>query len=150
MAHTYTDLIYHVVFSTKGRAPFVVEEIRARLWAYIGGIVRQMGGDALLVNGTTDHAHMLLHLPPTVAVANAVRDIKANSSGWVHDEWPARRDFAWRTGYGAFTVSESRRDSVLEYIAAQPEHHKVVSFKEEFLALLRRHKIAYDERCIWD
>jgi len=150
MAHTYTDLLYHVVFSTKGRIPVVAEEIRSRLYAYIGGIVRQMAGDALQISGTTDHVHLLLHLPPTVAVANAVRDIKANSSGWVHGEWPTRRDFGWQTGYGAFTVSESRRGSVLEYIATQAEHHKAVSFKEEFRALLRRHKIAYDERYIWD
>jgi putative transposase len=150
MAHTYTYLLYHIVFSTKGRIPCLEADLRPDLFAYMGGIVRELRGKAYIVGGTNDHAHVLMTLPPTIGIAEAMRVIKANSSGWVHDKWPSRGAFAWQTGYGAFTVSQSNSRSVAGYIADQEEHHRRRSFQEEFLALLKKHGVEYDERYLWD
>jgi putative transposase len=149
MSHSYACLPTHAVFSTKDRAPLVAGECREKLFPYMGGIVREMGGSALIIGGTADHAHMLLSLPPTQCVADALRVIKTNSSRWVHETWPVRRDFAWQTGYGAFSVSESNREAVARYIADQEKHHRRLSFQEEFIRLLKKHKVPYDERYIW-
>ncbi len=150
MAHTYTYLLYHAVFSTKGRIPTIEADIRPDLFAYMGGIVRELSGKAYIINGTTDHVHALMTIPASVSVAEALRIVKANSSGWVHEKWPTRREFAWQTGYGAFTVSQSNSRSVAAYIAGQEAHHRKVTFQEEYLALLKRHEIEYDERYVWD
>jgi REP element-mobilizing transposase RayT len=93
---------------------------------------------------------LLVSLPPNIALADAVRTVKANSSRWVHQKWVSREAFAWQSGYGAFSVSQSNRAEVEKYIANQEEHHRHVSFQEEFLAFLKRHGIAYDERYVWD
>jgi REP-associated tyrosine transposase len=148
MAHTATNLVIHTIFSTKGRRPLITTEIRADLFAYLGGIVREMGGTTLIVNGTVDHVHMLMRIRPAQAVADAMRVVKTNSSRWARQKWRIR--FAWQTGYGAFTVSESNVPVVSRYIADQEEHHKILSFQEEFAAFLKKNKIAYDERYIWD
>ena len=108
-----------------------------------------MDGVALTINGVEDHVHMLLSLPPMVAIAEAMRVVKANSSKWVHEKWPQRAAFAWQTGYGAFSVSQSQAESVKKYISEQEQHHKHTTFQEEFIAFLTRHGIAYDERYIW-
>jgi len=149
MSHSFACLLNHAVFSTKDRAPFVAGECRERLFPYLGGIARELGAKALMVGGAADHVHLLLSLPPTICVADALRDLKANSSRWVHDTWPDRRDFAWQTGYGVFSVSESTRDAVARYIQEQEEHHRRMTFQEEFIALLKKHGIQYDERYIW-
>jgi len=149
MSHSYACLMTHAVFSTKDRVPLVVNECRERLYPYLGGIAREIDAKALIIGGTADHVHLLLSLPPTLCVADALRDLKANSSRWVHETWPDRRDFAWQTGYGAFSVSESQRDAVARYIESQVEHHKRRTFQEEFIALLKKHRIPYDERYIW-
>lgn len=115
----------------------------------MGGIVREVGGTALAINGPSDHVHALTLLRASVSVSDVLRTLKANSSKWVHDQWPDRRAFAWQTGYGAFTVSQSNVDAVRRYIADQEEHHKQVTFQDEFRAFLRRHGIAFDERYIW-
>jgi REP element-mobilizing transposase RayT len=150
MSHTFTSLFTHVVFSTKDRRPLIAEECRPRLYAYLGGIARNHKARALTIGGTADHVHLLLSFPPTLCVADAVRTLKSNASGWVHDTWPSRREFAWQTGYGAFNVSESNREAVVRYIEGQERHHHRLTFKEEFIALLERHNIPYDERYIWD
>ena len=150
MAQTFTSLLVHVIFSTKGRTPSLDDELRPRLFAYMGGIIRELGGVPLIVNGVADHLHELLSLPPTVALADMMRTQKANSSKWVHEQWPRREAFAWQAGYGAFSVSQSNLEAVRTYIANQEEHHQRVTFQEEFLAFLKRHGIAYDERYIWE
>jgi putative transposase len=150
MAHTYTDLLFHMVFSTKNRVPHIDQELKDDLHQYMGGIVKGIEGVPLIINGTEDHVHLLVVLPPKVAVSDAIRTIKANSSGWVHKKWPKRRQFAWQTGYGAFTVSQSKRASVMRYITDQEEHHKKMTFQEEFIRLLERHGIQYDSRYVWD
>ena len=150
MPHTFARLLYHVAFSTKGRAPMIDAELKPRLHAYMGGIIGELEGKALIVGGTADHVHLLASLPAKIAVADAMRVVKTNSSRWVHEEWSKRVEFAWQTGYGAFSVSQSAMEAVKRYIANQEEHHRRMTFQEEFLELLRRHGIEYDERYVWD
>jgi putative transposase len=149
MAGSYSALFYHLVFSTKDRHPFLTPDLAPRLHEYLGGIVHELGGISIIVGGTADHVHLLGSIAKTVAVADALRDIKAGSSKWVHTTFPSLRDFAWQEGYGAFTVSVTGINRVKGYILNQAEHHRAVSFKEEFIGFLERHGIAYDERYIW-
>jgi len=149
MAHTFTNLLTHVVFSTKGREPFLKGEFRSRLWAYLSGIVRHLQAVPMEINGPPDHVHLLVSLPPGLSVAELMRVVKSNSSRWVHEQWPSRKAFAWQEGYGAFSVSQSNKARVLQYIQDQEEHHRKVSFQEEFLAFLKKHAIAYDECFLW-
>ena len=125
-------------------------ELRPRVFAYLGGVVRELGGTALAINGVADHTHALLVLPASLALADAMRVIKTNSSRWIHEQWPQRKSFAWQTGYGAFSVSRSNVEEVVRYIENQEEHHRTVSFQEEFLAFLKRHGVAYDPRYVWE
>ncbi len=150
MPHTATNLLVHFIFSTKQRCALIKPEIEKDLHAYIGGIVRQIGGVALCVNGTRDHVHLLVRMPTHHSVADVARLIKTNSSRWIRGRWPEHHLFAWQTGYGAFTVSESGLAAVREYISNQQEHHKTRSFQEEFLAFIKKNKIAVDERYLWD
>ena len=124
MPKTFTNLLIHAIFSTKGRTPSIDAELRPRLFAYMGGVVREIQGTPLIVNGAEDHAHLLFGLPATASVAEVMRVVKANSSKWVHEQWPARSDFAWQSGYGAFSVSQSNAEAVRRYIADQEEHHR--------------------------
>jgi putative transposase len=149
MSHTFTHLAAHVVFGTKDRSPLIGVKIKQRLFSYMGGIVRELGGRALIINGMPDHAHLLLCLPATVAIADAVRTIKANSSRWVHETWPERKGFSWQQGYGAFSVSRSAISDVEAYIANQEEHHRKITFEEEFVALLKRHDIQFEATFLW-
>jgi putative transposase len=149
MSHSFACLMTHAVFSTKDRAPLIAGDCGTRLLPYLGGIAREVGGKALVIGGAADHVHLLLSLPPTLCPADVLRDLKANSSRWVHETWPERRDFAWQTGYGVFSVSESSREAVTRYIQDQEAHHKRMTFQEEFVALLKKHGVEYDERYIW-
>ena len=119
------------------------------MFAYLGGIVRSLNGVALTVTGVPDHVHLLISLRATISIADAMRVVKANSSTGGHARWPEKRPFAWQDGYGAFSVSRSNAEAVTAYIARQEEHHRTVSFQEEFVAFLKRHEIEYDERYIW-
>ena len=148
MSHTAGNVILHLIFSTKDREPLITPEIRNDLFAYLGGIIRELKGTALIVNGTSDHVHLLVRIRPVHAVAQIARLVKANSSKWVHEKWNTR--FAWQTGYGAFSVSESNVSVVSQYIAEQEEHHKKHTFQEEYVAFLRKNSIPYDERYIWE
>ncbi len=150
MAHTFTNLLTHMIFSTKDRMPFIEPELKPRLCAYLGGIVKELKGKPYSIDGTNDHVHMLVSLPPTLAIADALRIIKTNSSGCVHGLEARYRKFGWQIGYGAFSVSKSNVGAVVRYIQAQEEHHKTVTFKDEFIVYLKKHGIAYDERYIWE
>jgi putative transposase len=150
MAHTFTNLLVHLIFSTKGRTDLIADEIRADLFAYMGGIIRSLKGTALAVNGTRNHVHLLVLLPSDTSLSHLLRDVKANSSKWVHRKWPLRQRFSWQTGYAAFAVSDSNRDTVMSYIARQEEHHRKVTFDEEFLSILRKHNIPFDRRFVLD
>ena len=143
MARTYTKLNYHIVFSTKERVPLITAEIRDRLYPYLGGVIRGEKGSLLEIGGVADHVHILARFGAAVAVSEMVKRIKGNSSHWLSQElgvW-----FAWQIGYGAFTVSESQVAAVRKYIQRQEEHHKRVSFKDELISLLRKHRIEFDE-----
>ena len=148
MAHTYTNLLSHLIFSTKDRKPLIDSSLHDDLLAYIGGIVRESGGAIRAANARPDHVHLLCSLPPTMAPADALRVLKTNSSRWVHR---TRREsgFDWQTGYGAFSVSNSLAPAVARYIRDQEIHHRRVTFQEEFLAFLKKNGIAYDERYLW-
>lgn len=148
MAHTAGNLVVHLIFSTKGRQPLITREFRTDLFAYLGGIIREMQGTALIINGTADHVHMLIRIRPVHATAEIARVVKTNSSRWVREKWNVR--FAWQTGYGAFSVSESNVAAVSRYIATQEEHHRKRTFQEEYLAFLKKNNVPYDERYVWD
>lgn len=147
MPQSYTNLIYHIVFSTKNRHPLITDDVKSRLYDYIGGTIRKQRGIALAINGMSDHVHVLAKLRPDKALSAVLRDLKANSSGWMHDVFPRLRDFSWQNGYGAFTVSASQIEKVREYIANQEKHHqKIGSFRDEFIKLLRANDIDFEEK----
>ena len=148
MSHTSGNIVLHLIYSTRGRRPLIKPDFRTELFAYLGGIIREMHGTALIVNGAPDHVHMLIRVRPSHSAAEIARVVKANSSRWVHEKWD--RDFAWQTGYGIFSVSESNVADVTKYIAGQEEHHRKHTFQEEFVAFLKNNNVAYDERYIWD
>ena len=150
MAHTYANLLYHIIFSTKNRAPLIDDALAERLFPYIGGAFREMNGMMIDMNGPENHVHILAKLSQNHSIADILRNIRGNSSRWVHDTFRERASIAWQTGYAAFTVSESVAGSVRQYIRNQKEHHKTVTFEEEFIAFLRKNRIEYDERYIWD
>jgi REP element-mobilizing transposase RayT len=150
MSHSFTNLLFHLVWSTRERIPWLTAEVRPQLFAYLGGVVRDAGGIALLVNGVEDHVHLLVKLRQDRALADVVRAVKANSSGWVHRTFATHPCFAWQTGYGAFSVSFSQVEHVREYIANQEEHHRGRSYQDEFRAFLRVHHIDFTEEDLWD
>jgi REP element-mobilizing transposase RayT len=150
MSHSFHQNYAHIVFSTKERRPFIAAEIESRLHAYLGGIVREQGGIPLRINGTDDHVHILARTPKTVADSDFMRILKPNSSKWVHETFPQLGDFAWQVGYGWFSVSKSSVPRVEAYIENQKEHHRSMTFQEEFVQMLKKHGIEYDERYLWD
>ena|ERR1041385_9296408 len=147
---SYVSSYHHRVFSTKDRRPIITPALQERLWPYMGGIARENKMIAIEIGGVQDHVHLLLSLPSTMAVAKALQLIKGGSSKWVHDTFPDKRWFGWQSKYGCFSASVSQVDKIIEYIRGQPEHHRRMSFKEEFVALLKKHRIQYDERYLWD
>lgn len=147
---SYVCSFTHCVFSTKDRRPFITQQLRARLWPYLGGIARENGITALSIGGVEDHVHMLLSLPATMPIAKAMQLIKGGSSKWVHDTFPDQRLFAWQTKYGAFSVSVSQVDKIVAYIGNQEAHHHKMTFQDEFITLLKKHRIDYDERYLWE
>ncbi len=149
MANSYISLYVHCVFSTKNRLPLIRPEFQDRLWAYMGGIARNVKMKALAVGGIQDHAHILLSLPGTLSVSKAVQTIKGNSSKWIHETFAYAQDFVWQEGFGAFSVNISIVEATKKYIESQPEHHRRVSFQEEYISFLKKHNIDYDERYVW-
>jgi REP element-mobilizing transposase RayT len=148
MAHTYCSSLFHCVLSTKERQRTIATEIQERLWAYMGGIARENGMKALAVGGTDDHAHILLSLPSSLAIAEAMRKIKGGSSLWMHESY-GLSNFEWQLGYGAFTIGCPQVEATVAYIASQKEHHRKRDFQAEFLAILKQHGIEYDPRYVW-
>lgn len=147
MSHTYTNCLLHCVFSTKRRERTLTADIRERLWPFIGGIARTNGFHALEVGGHDDHAHLLIALPSTLAVAKAMQLVKGGSAKFVHETF--QRRFEWQEGYGAFSVSAAARDETITYIRNQEEHHRTKTFEEEYVAFLERNGIAYDARYVF-
>jgi putative transposase len=149
MPQSFVCLNCHIVFSTKNREPLLMPDWTSRLYEYIGGTLRAKGSVLTAAGGMPEHVHLLVSLGKQAAVADVVRDVKSNSSRWIHETIASLTGFAWQAGYGAFSVSRSNVDEVKRYIAAQHEHHRVRSFQEEFLEFLKRHDMEYDERYIW-
>lgn len=149
MPRSYTNLIYHVVFSTKERRPLITPERQERLYDYLGGTIRGLGGISLGINGVEDHVHLLAKLRPDKSVSDVLRDLKSNATGWMHDVFPDAKDFSWQNGYGAFSVGPSEIERIKRYIANQKIHHGRQSFEEEFVELLKVHEIEFDPRFLW-
>lgn len=149
MADTYSSLLYHIVFSTKYRAPRLHRELRPRVFEYIGGVVRRQQGTLLEIGGVEDHVHLLVRYRPSLAVADAVRVVKSNSSKWLNEEIVDDL-FRWQTGYGAFTVGGSMVPRVSRYIRSQELHHQERSFEDEFRELLTLNDVDFDEETMWD
>jgi REP element-mobilizing transposase RayT len=147
---SYVSAYFHCVFSTKERRPLISPSLRERLWPFLGGIARQNQMKALEIGGVPDHVHILLSLPSTLSIAKALQLLKGGSSKWVHDTFPEHRFFNWQVKYGAFAVSVSLLDKTIHYIKTQEVHHSKMTFQEEFIAMLKKHRIAYDERHLWD
>jgi putative transposase len=142
MSHTYSSVRVHVVFSTKERRDLIPAETQSTLWAYIAGIAHNHGFEVIKAGGIANHAHVLLLLPATMPLAKAVQLLKGSSSKWLNDE--GTRDFAWQQGYGAFSVSASQTQGVIEYIGDQVRHHQKRDYEGEFLELLKHYGVAYD------
>jgi putative transposase len=146
MPHTYAQNTIHVVFSTKDRSKLIPKEFQPRLWAYAAGICKKEGIFVHAIGGMEDHIHVLVQIPPTLALAKAVNALKSNSSRWANEQGCA---FAWQQGYAAFSVSASNVPAVVRYIQNQEAHHKKMNFEAEFLALLKRHRVAYDPKFVF-
>ena len=138
MANTYTALFYHIVFSTKNRAPFIKPELEARIWEYIGGVARHHKMTALQIGGIEDHLHALVMAPATIAPFEIAKYLKGESSSWIHEEFPELQNFGWQDGYGAFTVSKANVPSVIGYIQNQRAHHQTKTFQEEYVEFLKK------------
>lgn len=148
MSHTYCCALFHCVFSTKERRKTIIAEIQPRLWAYMGGVAREHQMKALGVGGMEDHIHLLLSLPSSVPISDAMREIKSASSHWMHEVCQIE-GFEWQEGYGAFSIGRAQVNATLAYIARQEEHHRKRDFQAEFIAFLKKHRIEYDPRYVW-
>jgi REP element-mobilizing transposase RayT len=146
MPDSYTNLLYHIVFSTKDRRPLITPEYELRLYDYLGGTIRKLGGISLELNGTKDHVHLLAKLRPNCALSDVLRDLNENATGWMNLVFPSLRNFSWQRGYGAFTVSQSHVEAIRRYIVRQKEHHRKITFRDEFIQFLKATGIEYDER----
>ena len=150
MPQSHSQVIVHFIFSTKGRAPWLDPDMRLRMHAYLATVCRDLDAEAFRVGGVADHVHVLTTLPRTLSQAEFVEAIKKTSSKWVKEQSPGLATFAWQRGYGAFSVSRSRLSLAVAYVAGQEEHHRARTFQEEYRAFLYRHRLAFDERYVWD
>ena len=148
MPSTHLSLHYHLVFSTKDREPWLAPTPRVRVHEYIGGIIRGMKGVSHAVGGTGDHIHVFAGLRATHCLADVMRELKSESSAWIHKEL-GFAGFAWQEGYGGFTVGASGIEKVRTYVLNQEEHHRKITFQEEYVAMLQRGFVKYDERYLW-
>jgi len=151
MPQSLSNVLIHVVFSTKHRRPWLKDkEVRDVMTGYLIGTLQQLKCSSLIVGVVKDHVHMLCNLHRTVSIAELVENLKTSSSSRIKQEARSLHDFYWQSGYGAFSVSQSVAPKVREYIANQEEHHRKLSFQDEFRLLCKRHGIEYDERYVWD
>ena len=150
MPGTFSQILFHVVYSTRHREPWISPEWAGRLYEYVGGIIREEKGVLYDMGGMEDHVHMQLRWRTDRAVSDLMRVVKAKSSKWIHETIPNTSAFAWQEGYGIFSVSSSQKEAVSKYIARQREHHAGEDYKSEYLKLLRAHGIEFDERHVFD
>ena len=150
MPQSLARLHIHLVFSTRNREPLIHDGVRDALHRYMATVLQNLGCPPVLVNSVADHVHILFELGPTVSVSEAVEEVKKTSSKWIKTQGEEFAGFAWQAGYGAFAVSESNVRTVQAYVAGQAEHHRKRSFQDEYRSFLERHRIAFDERFVWD
>jgi REP-associated tyrosine transposase len=150
MAGTFTKLIYHIVFSTKGRKPQITARLQPELYRYLGGLVKEKSAVPLAIGGMPDHVHLVVRCRPNIAPADLLRFIKANSSRWINEQRRFGTRFAWQSGYSAFSVSQSQLPALIRYVRNQAEHHRRRTFREELAAILERHQIEYDAKYLVD
>ncbi len=151
MAQSLAQIYLHIIYSTKQREPFLIDNnIRQEMHAYSAGTIKAYGSHPLIVGGTADHVHILCTLPKTETYAKLIGESKRNSSKWIKTKNPKLSSFQWQSGYGAFSVSHSLVSNVQEYIQNQEEHHQVRTFQEEFREFLTKHEIEFDEDYVWD
>jgi len=148
MGQAFVNNYLHIIFSTKNREPLIHPPVEAELHAYLGGICKKLDCPVLKVGGYTDHIHILCMLSRKISLAKLVEELKSYSSKWIKSKGMGYESFYWQDGYGAFSVNHSAIDGVIDYIGNQHEHHRKKSFQEEYLAFLKRYKIAYDERYV--
>ena len=151
MAQSLARLWTHLIFSTKNRFPFLTDKVlRAEMHAYLAEMLRTHGCETLIVGGVEDHAHSLFALSRTLPIASVVKEVKRTSSGWIKERSRTLSKFHWQGGYAAFSVSQSNLQEVIRYIENQEEHHKRVTFQDEYRAFLKAYGVEYDERYVWD
>jgi putative transposase len=150
MPQSLSKVILHIIFSTKNREPWLDQDARPRVHAYLATICRNLGAEVVHVGGVADHVHIVTTLPRTVSQAELIEQIKKTSSKWIKALDTRYHGFFWQRGYGAFSVSPSQFNAVLRYIEAQHEHHRTRTFQEEYRELLRKHGVDFDERYVWD
>jgi putative transposase len=150
MANTYSQLFYHIVFSTKLRRNFIHQDIEERVWNYLGGVARKHDVTSLRIGGIENHIHGLVMAKPVIEPCKIPMWLKGGTSKWVHDEFADLKGFGWQDGYGIFSVSRSNVPSVMRYIENQREHHRVQTFEEEYISLLKLHGVEYDMRYVFD
>lgn len=148
MGSTLSNLLYHIVFHTKNNKPFL-QNIKNELYQYIAGIVKGEDGKLVAINGISDHIHIVVLLRPKYSISEIVKKIKGNSSKWINENQKIAGHFSWQTGYGVFSVSQSQLPVLINYIKNQENHHKIKTFKEEYIAFLEKHDIEFDEKYLW-
>lgn len=150
MPSTHSNLLVHVIFSTKNRVKLITDVWQPELFAYIGGAVHEHKASLLEAGGIEDHVHLLLQTHPSFAIADTIRLLKANSSRWIHEERKIQAKFEWQKGYGIFSVSQSSRNALTHYIRSQREHHHRLSFEDEYLQALKLHGIEHKPDYVFD
>ena len=150
MPQSLAKIYVHLIFSTKGREKVIPRHLHPELHDYMGGILRDLGCTAVEINTEPDHAHLMFMPSRTEPLSVIVGQMKTGSSGWLQKQSPELQNFHWQNGYGAFSVSQSSVEEVREYIRNQQEHHRVLSFQEEYRRFLKRYEVEYDEKYVWD
>ncbi len=149
MASSLAQIYIHLTFGTKHRKPMIQENIEPELYPYIASVFRELDSPSIAINGTSDHVHSLFRLSKTIALCDVVEEVKKRSSKWIKHKDECYKDFYWHSGYGAFSVSQSGVEKVKKYIYNQKEHHRKHSFEDEFIGLLKKYSVEYDERYLW-
>jgi len=150
MPQSLSSILIHLIFSTKNREPFLTPEIDAELHPYMAAIFKALNSPALIINGTSDHVHTLFSLSRVVTIANVVEEVKTESSKWIKTKGKEFRNFHWQSGYGAFSIAQSQIPTVKRYIGRQKEHHRRMTFQDEYRKFLKAYDVKYDERYVWD
>ncbi len=150
MPQSLSNILVHIVFSTKLSKPFIAQAIKKELYSYMASILKDCYCSPIIIGGVEDHVHVLCKLSKTRSISSVIEDVKKKSSKWIKNKGIEYKDFYWQNGYGAFSIGKSQVNTLKEYIQKQEDHHRNKSFKEEFLEILNRYGIEYDEHYLWD